>query len=127
MNLPSDLKYADTHEWVKVDGDIATIGVSDFAQEQLGDVVFVGLPEVGDALGKGDDAGSIESSKAVGEVIMPFAGAVTEINEKLEDAPELVNSSPYSDGWLFKAKISNAADLDALLSAEKYKEVAVKE
>jgi glycine cleavage system H protein len=127
MDIPSDLKYAETHEWVRIEGDVAIVGISDFAQEQLGDIVFVEVPEVGTALGKGDDAASIESAKAVGEVKAPLSGEVTEVNEALEDEPETVNSSPYGDGWLFKMKISNPSEADSLMDAAAYEGVAKEE
>ena len=120
MEFPGNLKYQATHEWVKIDGDVATVGISDHAQDQLGEIVFVELPSVGDSLGKGDVAANVESSKAVGEVVTPFTGEITAVNENLEDEPEVVNSSPYGDGWIFKIKISNASEADGLLDAAAY-------
>ena len=119
MEFPTDLKYQATHEWVKIEGDIATVGISDHAQDQLGEIVFVELPDTG-VLEKGAVAANVESSKAVGEVVMPVSGEVTAVNENLEDEPEKVNSSPYGDGWLFKIKMSNPSEADDLLDAAAY-------
>ena len=124
MEFPENLKYAETHEWVKVEGDIAVIGISDFAQDQLGDIVYVEVPSVGDTFAMGEDAGSAESSKAVGEVKAPISGEVTEVNEALEDEPELVNTSPYGEGWIYKMKIADPSELDKLLDAAGYQAVA---
>lgn len=124
MDIPSDLKYDQTHEWVKVEGDIATIGITDFAQSQLGDIVFVDLPEKGKTVAKGDTVASIESSKAVGELIMPLGGEIIDVNGKISDAPETINSSPYGDGWIIKVKMSNPGEAAALLDAAKYQEIA---
>jgi len=120
MEFPNDLKYQATHEWAKIEGDICTVGISAHAQDQLGEIVFVELPSVGDALEKGAVAANVESSKAVGEVVTPFTGEVTAVNENLEDEPEVVNSEPYGAGWIFKIKISNAAEADGLLDAAGY-------
>ena len=120
MEFPNDLKYQATHEWVKIDGDVATVGISAHAQDQLGEIVFVELPEVGDTLEKAAVAANVESSKAVGEVVMPIAGEITAVNEKLEDEPETVNSEPYGEGWLFKVKMSNPSEVDSLLDAAAY-------
>ncbi|MHA1721160.1 MAG: glycine cleavage system protein GcvH [Promethearchaeia archaeon] len=120
MEFPNDLKYQATHEWVKIEGDIAIVGISDHAQDQLGEIVFVELPSVGDSLEKGAVGANVESSKAVGEVVAPVSGEVTEVNEKLEDEPEIVNSSPYGDGWIFKIKMSNPSEADSLLDAAGY-------
>ncbi|MHA1474418.1 MAG: glycine cleavage system protein GcvH [Promethearchaeota archaeon] len=119
MEFPTDLKYQATHEWVKIEGDIATVGISAHAQDQLGEIVFVELPDKG-VLEKGTVAANVESSKAVGEVVMPVTGEITEVNESLEDEPEKVNSSPYGDGWIFKVKMSNPSDADSLLDAAGY-------
>ena len=120
MEFPNDLKYQATHEWVKIDGDVATVGISAHAQDQLGEIVFVELPEVGDTLEKAAVAANVESSKAVGEVVMPIAGEITAVNGKLEDEPETVNSEPYGEGWLFKVKMSNPSEVDSLLDAAAY-------
>ncbi len=117
--IPADLKYAKSHEWVRIDGDIATIGISEFAQEQLGDLTFVELPAVGDTFEQGAEFGSVESVKAASELYAPIGGEVVEINEELEDAPEKVNESPYDEGWLIKLKISG--EPEGLLDADAYK------
>ncbi len=116
---PDDLKYAQTHEWVR-SGDPATIGISQFAQEELGDLVFVDLPQVGRALQAGESFGSVESVKTVSDVYAPAAGEVVDINEALSNAPELINSDPYGEGWLIKLKLTNPSDLDALMDAAAY-------
>jgi len=120
MAHPSDRKYSKEHEWVVVDGDVATVGISDFAQDQLGEVVYVDLPGVGDALATGDAFGEIESVKSVSELFAPVAGEVVEVNDALGDSPETVNSDPHGDGWMVKIKVDDASELDALLSAEEY-------
>ncbi|WP_342211901.1 glycine cleavage system protein GcvH [Promethearchaeum syntrophicum] len=120
MEFPGDLKYQPTHEWAKIEGDVATVGISAHAQDQLGEIVFVELPSVGDSLEKGAVAANVESSKAVGEVVTPFTGEITAVNENLEDEPEVVNSSPYGDGWIFKIKLSNPSETDGLLDAAGY-------
>lgn len=119
--IPADLKYAKTHEWVKIEGDTATIGITQFAQEQLGDLTFVELPEVGDVLNQGSEFGSVESVKAASELYAPVSGEVLEVNEALEDAPEKVNESPYDEGWLLKIKISG--EPEGLLDADAYSAV----
>jgi glycine cleavage system H protein len=118
--LPKELKYAPTHEWVRVEGDIATVGITDFAQNALGDVVYVELPEVGDELHANDEAGVVESVKAASDIYTPVTGTVVAINEELEDAPETINRNPYHDGWFFKIRIDDAEELEALLDAEEY-------
>ena len=114
-------KYSEDHEWITVEGDVGTVGVTDFAQEQLGDVVFVELPEVGTTLAAGDEAGVVESVKAASELYSPVSGEITETNGALEDAPDTVNSDPTGDGWFFKIKLSDASELDGLMDAEGYK------
>lgn len=121
MNIPENLKYTDDHEWVKVDGDVATIGVTDFAQGQLGDVVFVEIETEGETLSKGETFGTIEAVKTVSDLFMPLDGEVVEINPNLEDAPESVNSDPYGDGWMIKVKLGDASQVDELLDAAAYK------
>jgi len=121
MLVPEDLKYRNTHEWIKVEGDAARVGISDHAQEQLNDVVFVDLPEEGKAVAAGDAVCVIESTKAASDVYTPVSGTVTAVNHGLEAAPEKVNSSPYEEGWLFEIKISQRGEVDQLLSAEQYK------
>ncbi len=122
MNVPQDLKYTKNHEWVKVDGDIATLGITDHAQSELGDIVFVELPEEGDEFDAGDAIGTIEAVKTVADMNTPVSGEVTEVNEDLEDSSELMNKDPYGDGWIAKLKMSDDSELDDLLSAEEYKE-----
>jgi glycine cleavage system H protein len=120
-NIPSDLKYASSHEWVRNEGDgTVTVGISEHAQGLLGDMVFVDLPDVGDVFAAGDDCAVAESVKAASDIYAPVAGEIVEINEELEDAPEKVNSDPYGDGWLFRIKLEDAAELDDLLDAEGY-------
>ncbi|MEG3765600.1 glycine cleavage system protein GcvH [Alteromonas sp. 14N.309.X.WAT.G.H12] len=120
-NIPTDLRYAATHEWVRPEGDgVFTVGISEHAQELLGDMVFVDLPDVGDAVSTGDDVAVAESVKAASDVYTPITGEIIEVNEALEDAPEQVNSDPYGDGWLFKIKAEDPAEVEGLLDAEGY-------
>jgi len=123
MNFPENLKYTKDHEWVLVDGDIATVGVTDFAQGELGDIVFVEIETEGESLDQNEVFGTIEAVKTVSDLFMPVSGEITEINEGLEDAPESVNESPYEDGWMVKIKLSNAAELDSLMDSAAYKEL----
>jgi len=123
-NLPTELKYAKSHEWVRNEGDgTVTVGISDHAQELLGDLVFVELPEVGDSLDAGGECAVVESVKAASDVYSPVAGEVTEINAELADAPETINQDAFGDGWMFKLKLTDAGDLDKLLDANAYAEV----
>ena len=119
---PSDLKFLDSHEWVKVDDNTVIVGISDHAQNELGEVVFVELPAIGDEFVSGDEAAVVESVKAASEVYTPISGEVIEVNEALEESPELVNTSPYEDGWFFKLKVSdeNLVSIDSLMTAEEY-------
>ena len=119
---PDNYKYTKEHEWLSLDGDVAVIGITEHAQEQLGDIVYVELPEVGDTFATGDEFGSVESVKAVAEVFMPIAGEIVAINEALEDAPETVNKDPHDDGWLLKLKIEDPSELDDLMDHEAYEE-----
>ncbi|MEM7223093.1 MAG: glycine cleavage system protein GcvH [Pseudomonadota bacterium] len=119
----SGTKYTDDHEWVAVDGDVATIGITNYAQEQLGDVVFVDLPDVDAEFSKGDEAGVIESVKAASELYAPVSGSVAEVNEALNDEPALLNSAPETDGWILKMKLSDAKELDELMDDAAYKEL----
>lgn len=119
MNIPAELKYSKDHEWVKVEGDTAVIGITDFAQSQLGDIVFVDIPTVGEMLGQNEVFGSIEAVKTVSDAFMPVGGEVLEMNEELDGNPALVNSDPYG-AWIIKVKMSDKADLDVLLSAADY-------
>jgi glycine cleavage system H protein len=122
-DIPSDLKYASSHEWVRNEGDgVVTVGISEHAQGLLGDMVFVDLPDVGDEFAAGDDCAVAESVKAASDIYAPVAGEIVAVNEDLEDAPEQVNSDPYGDGWLFKIKMEDASELDDLLDAEGYAE-----
>jgi glycine cleavage system H protein len=116
------LKYTDQHEWVAVEGDVATVGITDYAQGQLGDVVFVELPEEGKAFAIGDQAAVVESVKAAAEVYAPISGEIVEVNEALNDKPELVNEDATGDGWFFKIQIDDATELDSLMDAKEYKE-----
>ena len=119
---PSDLKFLDSHEWIKVDENTVIVGISDHAQNELGEVVFVELPAIGDEFVSGDEAAVVESVKAASEVYTPMSGEVIEVNEALEENPELVNTSPYEDGWFFKLKVSdeNLGSIDSLMTAEEY-------
>ena len=119
-NIPNELKYTKSHEWVKVDGDVATVGITEHAQSLLGDLVYVELPEVGDEFSAGDDACVVESVKAASDVYAPIDGEVVEVNDGVVDDPAQVNSEPYNDGWLFKLKISNSSQLASLMSATDY-------
>jgi glycine cleavage system H protein len=119
-NTPEELKYASSHEWARLDGDIVTVGISDHAQEALGDLVYVELPSVGDSVQAGDEAGVVESVKAASDIYAPVSGEIVEINEALADTPETVNSAPYTDGWLYRIRISDASELDKLLTADEY-------
>ena len=118
--IPKELKFLSSHEWVRVEGDIATVGISDHAQQAMGDLVYVELPEVGDELTASDEAGVVESVKAASDIYTGVSGTVTAVNEELEDGPELINKDPYHDGWMFQMKISDPAELDELLDAEDY-------
>lgn len=123
MNCPQNLKYTKEHEWIRVEGDIAYVGITDYAQEQLGDVVFIDIPAVGEALEAGETFGSIEVVKTISDLFLPVAGEVLEQNETLEGNPELVNKDPYGEGWLIKMKPSDVKDVEDLLDAEAYKAV----
>lgn len=122
MNVPAELKYSEEHEWTKLDGNRVTIGITDFAQSELGDIVFVELPKVGDTVEFGEPFGSVESVKTVSELYAPVTGKVVEVNGGLEDAPENVNKSPYGDGWMIVVELDDVSELDKLWSADKYKE-----
>jgi glycine cleavage system H protein len=120
MKVPAELKYTKDHEWVKVDGDVAIIGVTDFAQSELGDIVFVEVETEGDTLEKEEIFGSIEAVKTVSDLFMPISGEVISFNEDLESSPETVNTDPYGDGWMIKVNIADKSELDSLLSASEY-------
>ena len=121
MNIPSELKYTKDHEWAKLDGDNLTIGITDYAQGELGDVVFIELPQVGSSVAKDETFGTIEAVKAVSDLFCPVNGEVLEVNETLEDTPDVVNTDPYGEGWMVKIKIENESEWDSLMSAEDYK------
>ncbi|MBT6339072.1 MAG: glycine cleavage system protein GcvH [Desulfobacula sp.] len=123
LNLPDDVKYTKSHEWAKISDGIVTIGLNDYAQDQLGEIVFVELPETGDTFSKGDEFGSVESVKAVSEIYIPISGEIVEINEDLEDAPELVNESCYDNGWLIKVKPEDVSQLDDLFDKAAYLDI----
>ncbi|HCN12654.1 MAG TPA: glycine cleavage system protein GcvH [Kaistella sp.] len=120
MNTPSELKYTKDHEWVRIEGNIATIGITDFAQSELGDIVFVDVDTVDDELSAGDVFGSVEAVKTVSDLFLPLSGKVVEFNTKIEDEPELLNTDPYGNGWIIKLDIGEGADTSQLLSAEQY-------
>ncbi len=121
MNIPADLKYTKDHEWVRAEGDIATIGVTDYAQGELGDVVYVEIETDGESLDQEEVFGTVEAVKTVSDLFMPIAAEVIEVNDKLADEPDLVNQEPYGEGWMIKVKIRDSSQLNALLSAEDYK------
>ena len=122
-----NVKYASTHEWIRVDGEVATLGITDYAQYQLSDVVYVEFPEVTATFEKGADVCVIESAKAAADMVLPLSGEIIEINEALADQPQLINSSPFNEGWILKIKISNPSELADLLSVEQYKDLVSKE
>lgn len=123
MNFPENLKYTNEHEWIRVEGDVAYVGITDYAQDQLGDIVFVDIPTEGEALEAGEVFGTIEVVKTISDLFLPVAGEVLEQNNALEENPELVNQDPYGKGWLIKMKPANLADIEDLLDAAAYKEV----
>lgn len=120
MNIPSELKYTKEHEWIKVDGDVATVGITDYAQSELGDIVYVEIETVVDTLSHGEVFGTVEAVKTVSDLFMPLSGEVIEMNEDLESSPESVNDDAYGKGWMVKIKLSNPSELESLLSAEAY-------
>ncbi|MBQ0735182.1 glycine cleavage system protein GcvH [Aquimarina celericrescens] len=123
MNIPSELKYTKDHEWIKIDGDIATVGITDFAQGELGDIVYVEVETIGEELEQEEVFGTVEAVKTVSDLFLPLTGEILEFNENLENDPELVNSDPYGEGWMVKIKISDTSQIDSLLSADGYKKV----
>jgi len=123
MNIPSDLKYTKDHEWVRVDGDVATVGITDFAQSELGDIVYVEIETEGETLSQEEVFGSVEAVKTVSDLFMPISGEIIEFNSALESNPEAVNSDPYGDGWMIKVKVSDASELNALMDAAAYSEL----
>ncbi len=122
LNLPDDVRYAESHEWARSEDDKVKVGISDYAQDQLGDIVFVELPEVGDSLDKGEEFGTVESVKAVSELYMPVGGEIVAVNSGLEDNPEWVNNTPYADGWMIEIKPDNPSTIDDLLNNDAYLE-----
>lgn len=123
MNYPENLRYTKDHEWIRLEGDVATIGITDFAQHELGDIVYVEIETVGKELAEGDVFGTVEAVKTVSDLYLPVAGTVTEINPNLNSNPELVNSDPYGEGWMVKMKVANTADVEALMDSTKYGEL----
>lgn len=123
MNIPDNLKYTKDHEWVKIEGDTATIGITDFAQNELGDVVFVEVDTVGESLDKEETFGTIEAVKTVSDLFMPLGGEVLEFNEDTESAPDIINKDPYGEGWIIKIKMTDKSEVDDLLSAADYKDL----
>ncbi|WP_299333758.1 glycine cleavage system protein GcvH [uncultured Psychroserpens sp.] len=121
MNIPSDLKYTKDHEWVKIEGDTALVGITDFAQGELGDIVYVEVETVDETLDIEEVFGTVEAVKTVSDLFLPLSGEIVEFNENLEDEPEKVNSDPYGDGWMIKIKFSDASEIDSLMSADDYK------
>jgi glycine cleavage system H protein len=124
MNVPQDLRYTKSHEWINVTDEEVTIGISDFAQSQLGDLTFVELPSAGDSITAGDEVAVVESVKAASDVYSPVSGTITAVNGALEDSPELINNDAFGEGWMFKVRLSDATQLDGLLSAADYAELA---
>lgn len=120
MQYPKEMKYDREHEWVRTEGDVAVIGISDFAQDQLGEVVYVDLPSVGDSIAAGDTFGEVESVKSVSELFSPVSGEIVGVNDALADAPETVNDDPYGDGWMIRVRLSNSAEVDGLMDADSY-------
>tara|TARA_B100000131_G_scaffold320096_1_gene367402 strand:- start:1170 stop:1547 length:378 start_codon:yes stop_codon:yes gene_type:complete len=125
MNIPENLKYTKEHEWCLIDGDIATIGITDFAQSELGDIVFVEFPEIESAINKDDSVGTIEAVKTVADLYSPLSGDVIEVNESIEMEPNLINDDPYDSGWIFKLKIKNNDEINSLLDSKKYESIIV--
>lgn len=121
MNIPAELKYTEDHEWIKVDGDVATVGITDFAQGELGDIVYVEIETEGDTIDASEIFGTVEAVKTVSDLFMPLSGEIIEVNETLEDSPEKVNESAYEDGWMIKIKMSDTSQLEGLMSADTYK------
>ena len=123
MNIPAELKYTKDHEWVRIEGEEAVIGITDFAQSELGDIVFVEVETEGESIDSEEIFGSVEAVKTVSDLYMPLSGEVLSFNSELEDAPEVINSDPYGEGWMIRVKISDTSEIDALLSAEQYKDL----
>lgn len=126
MNFPENVNYSSDHEWVRMEGDVACVGITDFAQSELGDIVYVDVTSEGETLGKGEVFGSIEAVKTVSDLMMPVTGKILELNPELEDKPELINQDPFGEGWILKVAVSDAAELKELMSAAAYKEMVGK-
>lgn len=122
MNFPANLKYTKEHEWVAIEGDVATVGITDFAQSELGDIVFVEIETVGQSIGRDEVFGTVEAVKTVSDLFMPISGEILEKNAELDNAPEVLNSDPYNAGWMIKIKITEASEIDSLMSADDYKQ-----
>jgi len=127
QNVPDDLSYTEDHEWIRLDGDVAVVGITDHAQQALGEITYVDPPPVGTAVEQGDELAAVESAKAAADVYAPLSGTVSEVNAALDDAPETVNEDPYGAGWICKLQGASAADLDSLLSADQYRDLLAKE
>jgi glycine cleavage system H protein len=127
MEIPAGLRYSKEHEWVATEDEVATIGITDYAQEQLGEIVYVELPAVGDKISKDDAFGVVESVKAVSDIYAPVSGTVVEVNQELPESPEMINEDPYGDGWLVKVKVSDTSELDDLLDNDEYEEMVASE
>ena len=123
LDLPDNTRYAEDHEWTRIEGDTVRVGISDYAQDQLGDIVFVELPQTGDSFGKGEEFGTVESVKAVAELYMPIGGEILAVNPALEDSPELMNKSPYGDGWVIEVKPDDLGELGSLMTCDDYREM----
>jgi len=123
MQIPEDLKYTKDHEWARIEGEVATIGITDYAQSELGDIVYLELPEVGDQTTQGESFGTIEAVKAVSDLFAPLSGEVTEVNTALADQPEIINKDPYGEGWIIKIRLSNPSEEDELLNKSQYEEL----
>jgi glycine cleavage system H protein len=124
MNFPNNLKYSEDHEWISLDGNTATVGITEFASSELGDIVFIEIETQGETLAKGETFGTVEAVKTVSDLFMPAGGEITEVNPALNDNPEIVNKDPYGEGWLIKIKLSDTSEVDGLMSADEYKEIA---
>ncbi len=123
MNVPENLQYTEDHEWVAIEDDVATIGITDYAQNELGDIVFMELPAVGDSITKGDSFGTIEAVKAVSDLFAPLTGEVVEVNEELADTPEKINESPYEEGWMIRVRLGDESETEMLLTPDAYKDL----
>ena len=123
MNIPNDIKYTDDHEWIKIDSNLAVIGITDFAQSELGDIIFVEFPNIGESVNQKDTIGTLEAVKTVADIYSPLSGEIIEINEQLESNPELINEDPYNNGWILKIKINDDNEINSLLSGDDYRKL----